>query len=153
MNAPIALHRPEEAGKAAATLLQAFPQTRVFTFSGPLGAGKTTLIKALCARLGVEAGTSSPSFAIVNEYRRANGEPVYHFDLYRLNKAQELEGIGFTEYLDSGHYCFVEWPALGEGLYPPGTVEAAMSVGADGTRILRMNELQPAEGQSHEHQQ
>ncbi|MCC6841228.1 MAG: tRNA (adenosine(37)-N6)-threonylcarbamoyltransferase complex ATPase subunit type 1 TsaE [Flavobacteriales bacterium] len=143
MSTLLALHRPEDVPAAAANLLHAFPQSRVFTFNGPLGAGKTTLIKALCTRLGVEAGMASPSFAIVNEYRARNGEPVYHFDLYRLNHAHELEGIGFTEYLDSGHYCFVEWPALGQGLYPPGTVEVAMDLDADGGRSLRINELQP----------
>lgn len=143
MNAPIALHRPEDAPEAAAALLRTFPHGRVFTFNGPLGAGKTTLIKALCAHLGVAAGMASPSFSIVNEYRTRNGEAVYHFDLYRLNKAEELDGIGFTEYLDSGRYCFVEWPALGDGLYPPGTVEVELDLDAEGTRTLRTNELQP----------
>lgn len=136
MPAPIELHRPEDAPRAAAALLAAFPQGRVFTFTGPMGVGKTTFIKALCAQLGVQGGMASPSFALVNEYRAGNGEPVYHFDLYRLNKPDELEGIGFTEYLDSGHYCFVEWPELGQGLYPPGTIEVRMQAHAEGRRLV-----------------
>ena len=143
MSLHLVLHRPEDAPAAAADLLHAFPHGRVFTFNGPLGAGKTTLIKALCTHLGVADGMASPSFSIVNEYRTRNGEAVYHFDLYRLNKAEELEGIGFTEYLDSGRYCFVEWPELGVGLYPPGTVEVVMDLEETGTRRLRTNELQP----------
>ncbi len=128
----------EDAPATAEALLAAYPEARVFTFTGTLGAGKTTLIKALCGRLGVTDGMASPSFAIVNEYRTADG-PVYHFDLYRLNKAEELEGIGFTEYLDSGHYCFVEWPELGLGLYPPGTVDVQLAVLADGKRQLQVD--------------
>lgn len=136
----VELHRQEEAPEAAAALLGAFPHGRVFTFSGPMGVGKTTFIKALCAQLGVKAGMASPSFAIVNEYRGRNGLPVYHFDLYRLSKPEELEGIGFTEYLDSGHYCFVEWPELGQGLYPPGTIAVRMAADADGRRLVQAEE-------------
>ncbi|MFZ1657479.1 MAG: tRNA (adenosine(37)-N6)-threonylcarbamoyltransferase complex ATPase subunit type 1 TsaE, partial [Flavobacteriales bacterium] len=113
------LKLPEDAPETAAALLAAFPKARVFAFEGPLGAGKTTLIKALCRNLGVEGGMGSPSFAIVHEYCGTAGKPVYHFDLYRLKKEQELDGIGFTEYVDSGHYCFIEWPALALPLLPP----------------------------------
>ncbi|MBS1940866.1 MAG: tRNA (adenosine(37)-N6)-threonylcarbamoyltransferase complex ATPase subunit type 1 TsaE [Bacteroidetes bacterium] len=139
MSTLLALRRPEDAAKVAAALLEHRPQSRVFTFTGPLGAGKTTLIKALCAQLGVGTGMSSPTFSIVNEYRTASGEAVYHFDLYRLKKAEELDGIGFTEYLDSGCYCFVEWPDLAEGLYPPGTVHVELRIGPDGTRMIELD--------------
>lgn len=139
MGTVLELRRPEEAAHVAEVLLRAWAANRVFTFNGPLGAGKTTLIKALCTQLGVEAGMSSPTFSIVNEYCTRNGEAVYHFDLYRLNKAEELDGIGFTEYLDSGNYCFVEWPELAEGLYPPGTVDVTLRVSADGTRRIEAN--------------
>lgn len=129
----------EDAPATARALLAAYPGARVFTFTGTLGAGKTTLIKALCGQLGVADGMASPSFAIVNEYRSPARGPVYHFDLYRLNKAEELDGIGFTEYLDSGHYCFVEWPELGEGLYPPDTVSVHLHMLPDGGRQLQVN--------------
>lgn len=133
------MNRQQDAPAVAAALLHAFLQRRVFTFTGPLGVGKTTLIKALCRALGVTDGMASPSFSIVNEYRTAQGGTVYHFDLYRLNKAGELDGIGFTEYLDSGHYCFVEWPAIGNGLYPPDTVHVHMAMDAEEKRTLTIH--------------
>lgn len=123
---------------AAQALLRAFPAARVFTFTGDLGAGKTTLIKALCTELGVASSTSSPSFAIVHEYATA-GAPLYHFDLYRLRQAEELEGIGFTEYVDSGAYCFIEWPELAAELLPPGSLAVVLEVEDDGARILTVS--------------
>lgn len=144
MNTVLELRRPEDAAEVAAALLRACPGRRVFTFNGPMGVGKTTLIKALCASLGVEVGMASPSYSIVNEYRTLDGNTVYHFDLYRLNKAEELEGIGFTEYLDSGHYCFIEWPELGQGSYPPDTVNINMNMTEDDTRSLEVVQPTPA---------
>jgi tRNA threonylcarbamoyladenosine biosynthesis protein TsaE len=82
---------------------------RVFLFEGAMGAGKTTLIKALCQNLGSTDSLSSPSYSLVNEYRYPAGK-LFHFDLYRLNSEQDLLDFGIEEYLDSGHYCFVEWP-------------------------------------------
>ncbi len=137
MTTVLRLHRPEDAALVAASLLASCPESRVFTFNGPMGAGKTTLIKALCTQLGVGAGMSSPTFSIVNEYRSRAGETLYHFDLYRLEKVEELDGIGFGEYIDSGCYCFVEWPDLAEALLPPGTVHTTLHVAPDGTRELR----------------
>ncbi len=132
----LTLHRPEEAEKTARSILDAFPTARVLALHGDLGAGKTTLIKAFCSVLGVADATSSPSFAIVNEYRAANGEPVYHFDLYRLKDAGELDTIGFTEYVDSGHYCFIEWPELAEGLLPLEVLHLRIAVAEDGARTI-----------------
>jgi tRNA threonylcarbamoyladenosine biosynthesis protein TsaE len=85
--------------------------TRIFLVEGPMGSGKTTLIKALCTALGSRDEFSSPTFSIVNEYAYPQGK-IYHFDLYRLTRPDELLDIGFEEYIDSGHYCFIEWPAL-----------------------------------------
>jgi tRNA threonylcarbamoyladenosine biosynthesis protein TsaE len=130
------LQRPADAEELAAALLAACAERRVFAFHGELGAGKTTVIKALCAQLGVEQGMASPSFAIVNEYRTTTDEPVYHFDLYRLKEAAELASIGFREYLDSGHYCFVEWPELAKAELPIGTVDVRIHVAADEGRII-----------------
>ena len=138
MSTVLQLPPPDEACEWAAALLNACPRRRTFTFQGELGAGKTTLIKALCAELGVTAGMSSPSYSIVNEYRTASGETVYHFDLYRLRDAKELDGIGFTEYLDSGNYCFVEWPELAAGLLPPETVAIQLRMLPDGRRIEKL---------------
>jgi len=132
------LREPSEALDIARLCAKAYPHARVFALHGELGAGKTTLIKGFCAALGVKDQASSPSFAIVNEYRAASGEPLYHFDLYRLKDAGELEGIGFTEYVDSGHYCFIEWPELAEALLPEGVVHVRIAEQADGTRVIRV---------------
>ena len=71
----------------------------------------------------------------MNEYVGTDG-PVYHFDLYRLKEASELAGIGFSEYLDSGHYCFVEWPELARGLLPSDTVNIRMRMAAGDGRTI-----------------
>lgn len=138
MLSTLTLRKPSEAPDIARLILDGFPQHRVFALHGDLGAGKTTLIKAFCQALGVEDGTSSPSFAIVNEYRAASGDPVYHFDLYRLKAAGELDAIGFTEYVDSGHYCFIEWPELAEELLPPGTLHVTLEEGVNGARLIEL---------------
>jgi len=95
--------------ETASQILNDYPQDRVFGFFGEMGAGKTTLIKELCNLLDVENVTSSPTFAIINEYWRKSGEPVYHFDFYRIDSDEEAYGIGFKDYLDSDAYCFMEW--------------------------------------------
>lgn len=93
----------------ANNLLQQFPEERIFCFYGEMGSGKTTLIKKICENLGVQNITSSPTFAIVNEYHGRLNSPIYHFDFYRINDIREAEDIGFQEYLYSGSYCFIEW--------------------------------------------
>jgi tRNA threonylcarbamoyladenosine biosynthesis protein TsaE len=95
----------------AQALLDELGEARILLLEGELGAGKTTLVQALVAALGAKQQVTSPTYTIVNEYMGAEGL-IYHFDLYRLNSAEELEAIGFAEYLDSGHYCLIEWPAL-----------------------------------------
>lgn len=99
----------EELPKVAAELLQSCANDRIFAFYGEMGAGKTTLIKELCRQLGVTGVTSSPTFAIVNEYAGSDG-PIYHFDFYRINSIDEAIKIGFDDYLYSNAYCFIEWP-------------------------------------------
>ena len=102
---------------AAEELLKATKQ-KVWLMNGEMGAGKTTLIKALCERLGVEATMSSPTFSIVNEYATKDKKTVYHFDFYRLKNETEAMDIGVEEYLDSGNYCFLEWPDKISSLIP-----------------------------------
>jgi tRNA threonylcarbamoyladenosine biosynthesis protein TsaE len=82
---------------------------------GDLGAGKTTLVKYLCKKLGITENMSSPSFGIVNEYRNPDGLIVYHMDLYRLKDISEFESIGGEDYLYSGDLCLIEWPQIIEG--------------------------------------
>jgi tRNA threonylcarbamoyladenosine biosynthesis protein TsaE len=90
---------------------------RVWLFRGQMGAGKTTLSKELLKQLGVLQNVQSPTFSLVNEYVSTSGEIIYHFDLYRLKNIQEALAIGIEEYLDSGHYCFIEWPEQAEELW------------------------------------
>ena len=116
--------------RAARELHERMGSSRTLLLDGDLGAGKTTLVQALCRQLGVQGAVSSPTFALVNEYSRplADGEtePVYHLDLYRLKDADEALAMGLEEYLYSGHYCFVEWPAVADGLYPPGSLHVRL---------------------------
>lgn len=84
---------------------------KIFTLSGNLGAGKTSLVKYLGKNLGSDDEISSPTYSIVNEYHYPSGK-IYHFDLYRINDFEELINIGFHEYIDSGNYCFIEWPEI-----------------------------------------
>ncbi|MEK6547789.1 MAG: tRNA (adenosine(37)-N6)-threonylcarbamoyltransferase complex ATPase subunit type 1 TsaE [Bacteroidota bacterium] len=90
---------------------------RVWLFRGQMGAGKTTLTKEILKQLDVEQNVQSPTFSLVNEYQTSTGDIVYHFDLYRLKNIQEALAIGIEEYLDSGHFCFIEWPEQAEELW------------------------------------
>lgn len=89
----------------------------VVLFEGEMGAGKTTLIKALAREIGVEDEVASPTFALVNEYL-ADGEPVFHFDFYRIDNEEEALDMGLYEYLQSGHRCWIEWPEKIRNLLP-----------------------------------
>jgi len=102
----------------ARKIIEAFPDERVFAFSGDLGAGKTTLIKELCKAAGVREEVTSPSFAIINEYDAGGIDLIYHFDFYRIKKIEEVLDIGYEEYLYSGYYCFLEWADKIEELLP-----------------------------------
>jgi len=93
----------------AKEILTTHSHQRIFSLIGEMGAGKTTLIKALCKCLGVQNIPSSPTFAIINEYWTSQNEPVYHFDFYRIERPEEAVAIGFFDYLESGNYCFMEW--------------------------------------------
>ena len=83
----------------------------IFLFEGDMGSGKTTLIKQIVKDIGISENVKSPTFSLVNEYIE-NDLIIFHFDLYRINKENELDSIGFYEYLDSGKLCFIEWPDI-----------------------------------------
>ena len=110
----------------------------VVAFEGEMGAGKTTLIRALAATLGVADDVSSPTFALVNEYRDGRDQPVYHFDFYRIDSLEEAERIGATEYLDSGYLCLVEWPARVAALLPVPHLEVRVTAQPDDAREIEL---------------
>ncbi|MDQ2793700.1 MAG: tRNA (adenosine(37)-N6)-threonylcarbamoyltransferase complex ATPase subunit type 1 TsaE [Bacteroidota bacterium] len=110
----------------------------VVAFEGEMGAGKTTLIRALCAALGVADDVSSPTFALVNEYRDGRDQPVYHFDFYRIESEVEAERIGASEYFDSGYLCLVEWPARVAGLLPLPYLEVGIHVQPNESRGIEL---------------
>ena len=127
----------DEIREVARQFVDAMGENRIFAFYGGMGAGKTTFIKAVCEELGVEDVVNSPTFAIVNEYLDGEGNPVYHFDFYRIKSEREVFDIGFDEYLDSGNLCFIEWPELVEKFLPDETIRVCVSEENDGIRTIK----------------
>ena len=125
----------ESLPEVAKSVLQAFPNSRVFALYGRMGAGKTTMIKELCRCLGVTDEVQSPTFSIINEYKTKENASVFHFDFYRIKKIEEVFDIGYEDYIYSGSYCFIEWPELAEDLLPEGTVR--MEISGEKERVIR----------------
>ena len=121
---------------AAGEFLEAIGDNTIIAFYGHLGAGKTTFIKAVCDRLGVEDNVCSPTFTIVNEYQAASGEPVFHFDFYRIDSLKEAEDLGLDEYFYSGSLCLMEWPEKIARLLPEDTVEVRIDQIDETTRRI-----------------
>ena len=121
---------------AAAEFLATVGENRLIAFYGHLGAGKTTFIKALCDRLGVDDNVCSPTFTIVNEYRAADGDSVFHFDFYRIDSLREAQDLGLEEYFYSGCFCFMEWPEKIADLLPEETVEVRIEPLDESTRKI-----------------
>ena len=122
--------------EAANKFLKNFGSQRIFAFYGSMGAGKTTIIKAICKALGAVDIVSSPTFTLVNEYRTREGESLYHIDFYRIKKQEEVFDFGIEEYLTGDSFCFMEWPELVEELLPPETVRIRISVDENEWRTL-----------------
>jgi len=128
--------------EAARQFIAAMGDNTVFALYGKMGAGKTTFVKALCQELGVEDVVTSPTFAVINEYRSdLAGELIYHFDFYRIKKLEEVYDMGYEDYFYSGALCFIEWPELVEELLPGSTVKVTIEELADGTRRLILENL------------
>ncbi len=117
-------------------ILQA--KSRVLLFYGAMGAGKTTLIKAIAKNLGVDDVTSSPTFSLINEYVTKTGELIYHFDFYRIDSEEEAYGFGAEEYLYSGNWCFIEWPEKVENLLPLDACIIRLDVKSNNKRTIQM---------------
>ena len=124
---------------AAKQLLRYSGDKKIFAFYGSMGAGKTTIIKAICENLGAVDIVSSPTFTLVNEYRTSTGETLFHIDLYRIKKQEEVYDFGIEEYLTGESYCFMEWPELIEELLPPQTLIIRISVDNNEQRILSLS--------------
>lgn len=124
---------------AAKDFLATIGDARVIAFYGSMGAGKTTFIKALCEQLGVDDVITSPTFAIVNEYTAGNGEPVYHFDFYRIKKIDEVYDMGYEDYFYSGNLCLIEWPELIEDLLPEDALRVTIAQNPDNSRTITTN--------------
>ena len=136
MKHEIIINNIEDLDRAARAFLAEIGDNTLIAFFAPMGSGKTTFTTALCKVLGVTDPVGSPTFAIVNEYMRADGEPMYHFDFYRINKLSEAIEIGLYDYLDSGYLCLMEWPENIEELLPEETLKVHIQVNPDQSRTI-----------------
>jgi len=124
----------------ASEIIKFAKDSRIFLFYGEMGAGKTTLIKALCESLGTTEPVTSPTFSIVNEYEGA-GNRIYHFDFYRLKNETEALDMGYEEYFYSGAYCFIEWPEKIPNLLPDHYVSIKIMVKDDDLREINIEKI------------
>lgn len=121
---------------AAKHFLRETAGKRIFALYGQMGSGKTTFIRAICHEMGVTDTVTSPTFTLINEYKRPGDVAVYHFDFYRIKKITEVLDFGIEEYFDSTSPCFMEWPELIEPLLPPETLRLSITVSDDGSRVI-----------------
>ena len=137
----IKIENLEQLSAAARQFIGIMGDNTVFAFYGAMGAGKTTFIRALAEALGVDPDeANSPSFSIINEYRsETTAELIYHFDLYRLESAEEAYDIGVEDYFDSGALCLLEWPERIEDILPDDTVAVKIEEQPDGSRLLTIS--------------
>lgn len=126
-----------ELERVAEEILSALGERRVVLLRGGMGAGKTTLVSRIAAKLGAEDTVTSPTFALVNQYEGRDGT-IYHFDFYRINRVEEVFDLGYEEYFYSGELCFVEWPEMVEGLLPDDAMQVRITVGDDQKRIFEI---------------
>lgn len=132
----ITIANESETGRAAREFLDALGSRRHVALRAPMGAGKTTLTAAVCRELGVTDDVTSPTFSIINEYVDREGNPVYHFDFYRIDTEAQALDLGLDEYFDSGALCLMEWPENVEAFLPDDTLDVTISVADDGTRTI-----------------
>jgi tRNA threonylcarbamoyladenosine biosynthesis protein TsaE len=125
---------------AARKILEQTSGKKILAFYGSMGAGKTTVIKAICKLLGAGDIVTSPTFTMVNEYLTNKNEIIYHIDFYRIKKAEEVYDFGLEEYFSSGSYCFMEWPELIGGILPSETAKIRITVGENDHRTIDIEE-------------
>ncbi len=120
----------------AKKLINQFSDNRIYAFYGKMGAGKTTFIQSVCRALGSKDNVTSPTFALINEYKTGQLQSVFHFDFYRIKDIEEAFDLGYEDYFYSGSYCLIEWPELIEPLLPENIVKVKIEVTEDGTRNI-----------------
>jgi len=130
-----------ELNKIIPSLFEAAKGRKKWCFHGEMGAGKTTLIKAIGAYLGVQEEVTSPTYSLINEYefKDTNSNKtslLYHMDLYRLKTFEEALDIGIEDHLESEEYCFIEWPELIESILPEDTVKISIEIVKDSERKI-----------------
>ena len=125
-----------EIHEAAKAFISEMNDNTVFAFYGSMGAGKTTLVKNLCAKMGVQDEVNSPTFALVNEYQTETFDSIFHFDFYRIKSLEEVFDIGYEDYFYGGNLCLLEWPELVEELLPENTIKVTIKENEDGTRSI-----------------
>lgn len=129
---------PDDLDEAVKAIIEVGKAADVWLFMGQMGAGKTTLIKAICGTLQVLDEVNSPTFSIVNEYLTATDETLYHFDFYRLENEEEAYNIGVEEYFYSGNTCMIEWPERVEGLLPDNFLRIDITENTDQSRTIKL---------------
>jgi tRNA threonylcarbamoyladenosine biosynthesis protein TsaE len=147
MNRSIVVDNLAALPEAARRFVQLMEGRTVFAFYAPMGAGKTTFIQAVCEALGVIDPVGSPTFSIINEYRRDAATPVYHFDFYRIKTLEEAYNTGCEDYFYSGACCFIEWPEKVEDILPADAVAVTIEE-RGGQRVVEiLQNKSPATGQ------
>ena len=126
----------KDLNRIAKRLINEFPAFRIFAFYGKMGAGKTTFIQSVCKALGSDDSVTSPTFALINEYKTGDRQSIFHFDFYRIKNIEEAFDLGYEDYLYSGNYCLIEWPELIEPLLPENIVKVKIDVAEDGSRNI-----------------
>lgn len=126
----------EELQEVATQFLKEHDEARIFAFQGQMGAGKTTFILSLLKAMGIEEPEGSPTYSLVNTYESVAYGPIYHFDMYRLKDEHEALDSGMEEMIDSGSYCFIEWPEKIQGILPLDVVKVRITVNKEGVRVL-----------------
>lgn len=130
----------EELEKTASEIVKFAGDLKFWILKGDMGAGKTTLIKAVCKHLGVTDNVTSPTYSIINEYVTESGQAIYHFDFYRIKDESEALDIGVDEYFDSGKYCFVEWPSKIPSMLPESNfLYVSISLTDNDNRLIELN--------------
>jgi tRNA threonylcarbamoyladenosine biosynthesis protein TsaE len=130
-----------EIKKVAKEIFDFGQKTPVWIFEGQMGAGKTTLIKAICENLIVTSHVQSPTYSLVNEYATKRGENIYHFDFYRIKNEDEAMDIGIEDYLFSGERCFIEWASKITNLLPSKYLKISIEVLEDGAREIHLEKV------------